>query len=775
MAQFKVEFTVKSVIKRNDLYASIIATKINCDNVRLKKEIRKQMEIRGDFPISLCQDDRFSATVEKKIDKLNSTTYLEVQSNLLRIGLEKTETLAKFLRQRIIEGEKENDKLKNWKLPLTTCTKIVNILGLDTINKIIQNPLELLDYPELKLNEDKVLEIQNILMKCVKLQQIAFIIQSSNLKLHTALSLYELYGNETLSVIRDNPYQICYNDKISFKIADKLAYDLKFDINNEIRIRTGIISFLKYKRDCGNICILKEQLYNNFTVGDCTLNQYLNRFGAYKNNNISEDNINKEIKYLIKENRIIYEKDAKTEYLYLPEMYSIENQLVDKIKNLLDNYYNQKFCDQSDIDDFLQAYEKKTKFNLDILQKKAVEKTLQNKLFILTGGPGTGKTATVSVIVQAIKSISKTKYNKKADIILLAPTGKAAERMTELTNELSSTIHRGLNLSYQNNIPEELDADFVIVDESSMIDVFLMFNLLKSLSDRTRILFVGDVNQLPSVGPGKMLYEFMSSNKIPYVMLKTIFRQAQNSMIVNNANKIISGLTSNDPNGIILTNEDNNNFKFIQEQNTEGIKNKIISKVDEYLSKGIKLSEISILTAMRKGDIGVETLNTLLQETYNHNTTIFENKEFGITFKEGDKVIQTQNNYELKVFNGYIGIIKEIDNTNVVNGYLKPKIIVEYDNLDAPVEYIGENIYQLDLAYVLTIHKSQGSEYPYVITPIHMEQNVLLNRNLLYTAVTRARQEYCLIGDEKAVNKTIKTEMSEYERISRLAYKIATI
>ena len=768
-----ITFTVQSVRKRYDLFAEVIGHKITCDNSKFKKDLRKIMEIRGIFPISLDVGDIFKVDVVKKIDNRTSTPYLDIIGEPKRILLEKSGELAKFLRTKINVADKDNPKLQKWKLSLKTSNDIVSCLGLDCIQKIIDNPIQLLNYPHLKLNDDKVFEMQRILQRNANLQKIALVLQASQLTMKTILFLYDTYGEKTLSVIQDNPYQICYEEKISFQTADRLAFDLNFNQYDSIRIKTAIIEFMKNKKVCGNVCILKNQFYQSYGVGQQTFNQFLNKIGYFKDNNVSNEFIEEILNELISDNKLILEKDSvNNEYIYLPELYGIEENLIYQTHNILSNTYNQKFCDESEIDDFLQYYETTYNIQLDILQKEAVKNTLLNKMSILTGGPGTGKTATVSVIVAAIKYISLKKYNKDGDFKLLAPTGKAAERMMELTNESSSTIHRGLCISYQNTIPEELDADFAIIDECSMIDIYLMNNLLSAITERTRILFVGDVNQLPSVGPGKVLSEFISSGKIKYVRLQTIFRQSQNSAIVSNANKIILGKTSNEINGVDLSNDKNKNFKFIRDTSIEGIKKHLLSKIDEYLNNGINLSNICILTPMRKGELGVENLNSILQDIYNSNPIAYENEELGIAFKVGDKIIQTKNNYDLNVFNGYIGTIIEIDENRVVNGTLKPSITVEYDNMDIPVLYEGENIQQLELAYVLTVHKSQGSEYPYVISPIHNEQNILLNRNLLYTNVTRAKTEFCLIGDENAVNKAIKTELSEFERISLIAEKI---
>lgn len=771
----KLIFTVKRVKKRYDTFAEVIGTKLSCDNKVWQKELRREMEVRGIFPLSLDIGDVFESEVVKKIDKRSYTPYFElaVNSEPKRIGLESNKQLAKFLSTKINSAIKENEKLKKWKLPITTSKKIFDYLGPDAINKIIENPIQLLLYDDLKLNDNKVFEMQRILKDNKALQKIAITLKTSKIPMKNIIELYQIYGENAVNIILNNPYQICYDEKISFRMADKIAFDNGFDKQNEIRLRTAIIDFLKYKRVCGNICIYRKQITENLGFGNQpNLNEYLNKMSAFRYNNIPISMIEEQIDHLISENRIIQEKINCQDFIYLPEMHRLEELLIFKIEDILNNSYNKNFGTRKDIKDFLYYYENTYKMKLDTMQKQAVETALQNKISILTGGPGTGKTATVSVIVEAIKYISKQVYHKEPNFLLAAPTGKAAERMTELTNEPAFTIHRLLGIGFKNNVIDEIDADILIVDEGSMIDINLMYLLLNSLSENTRVLIVGDSNQLPSVEPGKILNDMIASNVVPNIALTKIFRQAQGSAIVESANLIINGYNSKHKQGIILTDDDSRNFKFIRDLSIEGIKSKLTNKIDEYLNKGISIKSIQILTPKRGGELGVEVLNSIIQEKYNPNPILFEDDNTGIKFKVGDKVIQNVNNYELKVFNGYIGVITDIDDTNLKNGTISPIITVEYENSDNSVLYEGSYINELELAYVLTIHKSQGSEYPYVIMPIHIEQDIMLNRNLLYTAITRARTECTLIGDERAVDKAIDTEMSSYERISGIVYKL---
>lgn len=768
----KLTFTIKRVKTRNDIYAEVVGTKLDCDNKIWKKELRRDMEICGDFPISLNIGDTFECDVSKKINKKTYTPYFELNDIPKRVGLENETYLAKLIRNEVNNAVKSNDKLQKWKLSVACSKKIVQYLGIEAIKIIINKPEQLLLYSDLKMNDDKIFEMQRIMKRFEYFDKIFITLRASRVPINIIYDLYNKYGEKTLNIVLTNPYQICYDGNIVFRVADKIAFDNHFDKFDSIRIKTAIIDFIKYKRNSGNICILRSQVIHKKEFYQENLCQYLNRVSVYKFNDIPDDVIEEQIDALLSERRLLQETNNNEVYLYLPEMHRLEELFVGKLKEILNNSYNKKFATNKDIDDFFSYYEKNSNFKLDALQKDAVRNALQNGLSILTGGPGTGKTATVSVIVEAVKYLSHKVYNKDPNFVLAAPTGKAAERMTELTNEPASTIHRLLDLKiYDKTNVREVTEDILIVDEGSMIDLELMYLLLKSLSEKTRLLIVGDSNQLPSVGPGNVLKNLIDSGKIPSVELKTIFRQARGSAIVESSTKIVQGLDSTKPNGIVLTNDVNRNFRFIRDLTIEGIKEKIICEIDELLNKGVSIKDIQLLTPKKGGELGTEVFNSILQEKYNKNPIGYETDD-GLKFKVGDKVIQTSNNYDLKVFNGYIGTISNIDDSRIINGTIVPTISVEYENSDDAIEYQGFDIYQLELAYALTIHKSQGSEYPYVLCPIHLEQNIMLNRNLLYTGVTRARNTCFIFGDEKAVNKAINTKMSKYERISCIKYKI---
>jgi exodeoxyribonuclease V alpha subunit len=768
-----LEFTIKTIKKRFDIYAEVIGTNLKCSNSIWQKEARKNMLIVGNFPIGLDCGDKFVGEVTKQIDTKTATPYFKLDDSkeVKRVGLDSADSLSKFIQNKINKAHKENEKLAKWKITKKTCDMIIQLLGMDAVNIIIENPVKLLLYDELKLNDDKVFEMQSILSKTDNISQTIIALKSMQIPSTTIFELYEKYGERTLEILKDNPYKICFDENVPFSIADRIAYNYSFNVANPTRVKMAIVDFLRYKRNCGNICIYRSQIFKPKVENHETLTKYLNRTSSYRcNDDIPTNIIEEQLEILINEKKIIQEHINNHDFLYLPEMNKLEEMLISKVYEKLTNF-NTPFCLEEDVDKFLDYYEETYKISLDKKQKEAVVNTLTNNMSILTGGPGTGKTATVAAIVAAIKYISINILHKEPSFQLAAPTGKAAERMTELTNEPASTIHRLLNISFHSTNETMVESDFIIVDEGSMIDLQLMNTLLNSLSERTRLLIVGDFNQLPSVGPGKILNDFLDSNVIPSIKLTRIFRQAQTSLIVENANKIIKGKTSDMDDGIVLTGDADRDFKYIESLTFETIKKDMTDKIDEYLEKGVSIKAIQILTPKRVGELGTDVLNTILQDKYNPNEVEYEDTELHLQFKVGDKVIQTSNNYNLHVFNGYIGEITEISSSNV-NGVMLPSITVSYDNNDEDVVYAAADIPQLSLAYALTVHKSQGSEYPYVLMPIHREQNIMLNRNLFYTAVTRAKKEFVSIGEEESINYAIATAMSKYERVSNVCSKL---
>lgn len=775
----KLNFTVKRVKRRKDCFAEVIGIKLKCSNSVIQKEMRREMEIRGDFPLSLNEGDQFEVEVDKKMDMKYSIPYFEIipGTDVKRTGLKSKKMLAKFIQTKINAAPRMEPKLQKWKISVVCCEKIIDYLGLDAVNQLIEDSSVLLKYADLKLNDMKVKEIQRILTDFKELQRIIVALQTSNIPLSVIFQLYNTYGERTLTAITSNPYQICYDGEIPFRMADRIAFDHHFKSDNPTRIKTAIMDYIKSQVKAGSTCISTYSLFNQQANRKIeNLNDYLDIYSAYRFNTLTNEQIEEQMDELLEDGRLIYHSRTSVRipgsysgYLYLPSQYRMEQHLAKLIYDFTQNTYNKQFCSRQEVDDFIQKYETMHHITLDNMQKKAVIQAMNEKMFILTGGPGTGKTMTVSVIVECIKYISKTKYNREPNFRLVAPTGKAAERMTELTNEPASTIHRALQISYNGQSDVILDYDYLIIDEGSMIDQELMNILLGCVSENTRVIIVGDPNQLPSVGPGRVLEEMMRSNYVQYLELNTIFRQTNGSAIVDAANAIVRGGSSYRSGGIVLDDKPNKNFHFIQQRMIEDVKKTLIEKIDTLIQNGISIDSIQVLTPKRNGELGVLTLNDLMQERYNPKPILYENENYGLKLKVNDKVIQTTNNYELGVFNGFIGTVIDINDSHIKNGMLDPIITVEYEGLDSPIEYSGQYITELELAYVLTIHKSQGSEYKYVFIPMHREQEVMLNRKLIYTAITRAKTDCVIIGEQKAVDMAIDMQMDETRRLTNLA------
>lgn len=742
---FKLSFQVQKILYRIDNYAIIQANKFETSNQVIKKKLGRTMRIKGYFN-TIFEGDRFIGEVEILEDK-NGEQYLHSKKFFELIKPEKNENLAKFITKRV-RG-----------LSLKKSKEIVMELGLDCMDKIMKDPSVLYDNSIFKISKIKAENIAEQLQYCQRYEEVGIFVQSAGLPLYLANTLYEKYKDDTIDIIRENPYQICYDGIISFKDADRLANECKILYNNKLRIQTGIYDYLLYMRDVyGCTCIYKnEKEYKSKKNFYQLLNQYLKKNGTVKGL-LTNDEIDSALDTLLADKKVVEEVDGNKKYLYTMELHLTENSIAKNLNRIRNTPF--KICERSDIDDYFKTYQG---FPLDPKQKDAIYNALTHPISILTGGPGTGKTATVNILVQATEEIILNKKHRKAKIELLGPTGKAADRMQELTNRAASTIHRKLRLHTGSNFVDvELDADLIIIDESSMIDIYLMDKLLSAISSNTIIVFVGDINQLPSVGPGKVLDDMIASNKISTVTLTTIFRQSQNSTIVENAHHIIN---EEDTEHGFKLNE--GNFTFIAEDNPIELKTHVGEIIELEKNYGNTLKDIITLTLMRDKDGGTAELNEYLQENYNPNP--IEYTFIDKTFKVGDRVMQIRNNYDLNVFNGFVGTINSIYEENG-----EEFLTVDYDNQTSITEYSEKEVNELDLAYASTVHKSQGSEYPIVILIIHNCQSHMLTSKILYTALTRAKVRLYCIGQVDAINKAIheKNKNKNEYRLSRLAQKI---
>ena len=578
-----------------------------------------------------------------------------------------------------------------------------------------------------------------------------------------AIKLYDEYGSQIKSIILNNPYKLAREvNGIGFKRADEIAAKTGVKLDSEFRIQCGIIHCLKEASTDGHTYLPREELIRS----------------AYELLGVCESDIERQLDELKIERQLIEVKSEDRLNIYLSEYYQIEKNCAVKLLTL--TRYSDRIS-ASELDREIKSIESELDIELHDLQREAVIKALSEGLFILTGGPGTGKTTTIKSIISGLE-------RRNLRFVLAAPTGRAAKRMSETTGYEASTIHRLLSIKhnpeeradayFEMNEDNPLDVDAVIIDEASMVDIFLFNSLLKAISPGCKLIIVGDSNQLPSVGPGQVLKDMLDSGVCPNVELKYIFRQSNESHIVTYAHMINNGEQID----FTTKYED---FFLLKRDNYEEIRQALLYLICEKLPKHFNTSpmQIQVLTPMKKGALGVWELNRILQECINPPSDKKVELEYGENiFRVGDKVMQTKNNYDMEwnimstygisaqrgkgVFNGDIGIIDHIN---------KPSRLIRITFDDGrEAEYSYETLEELELAYAITIHKSQGSEYPVVIMPLLGGPRSLLYRNLLYTGVTRAKDCVVILGSENTVKEMIRCE-NENRRYTGLAARIGEV
>lgn len=638
--------------------------------------------------------------------------------------------------------------------------RIVNEFGEDTFKVIEQEPNRLI---KIKGISERI--AQSICEQVVgkKEQQDALIFLSQyGISQTMSVKIYDAFGDMIYSIIRDNPYKIIDEvDGIGFKKADEIAKKAGIKVDSEYRIQSGIVYVLTQAMSEGHTYLPMEEL----TVR------------AKELLGVETEAIDAQYPNLSVEKKIIIKNEYSMTNCYTSYMYHQELSVASLLKKLSDSHE-----DTGNImsDKMIERVEKELGLTLDEMQKKALRLAMQSGIMIITGGPGTGKTTTINAIIHCIEK-------EGLEVMLAAPTGRAAKRMTEATGYEARTVHRMLELNgaisetgrsvyFERNADNPLEADVFIIDEMSMIDIALFNALLKAIPMGARLILVGDVNQLPSVGPGQVLYDLISSKCYPTVTLDHIFRQAKMSDIVVNAHKINRGES-------IQLGTNSKDFLFLERSDVNVIYKHMIQLITEKLPGYVDAtpSQIQVLTPTHIGPLGVEALNRILQKYINPPNKQKKEKEYGDNiFREGDKVMQTKNNYSLEweilgknrividsgsgVFNGDVGTIVEIDDS---------AITVEYDEIRR-VRYTYDGLDELELAYAITIHKAQGSEYPAVIMPLLGGPRPLLTRNLLYTGVTRAKRCVMILGSCETVNTMIRNE-SEKKRYTGLYMRIKEI
>jgi exodeoxyribonuclease V alpha subunit len=629
--------------------------------------------------------------------------------------------------------------------------RIVRRFKDDTFRIIEEEPERL---AEIKgISERKAMEIAGQVNEKKDLRQAMLFLQQYGIRTNLAVKIYHTYGSEIYSILSENPYRLAEDiEGVGFRTADEIATRVGIRTDSDFRIRSGILYVLQLASGEGHTFLPMEELTG--------------RASALLE--VEAEHIEPHYMNLAIDRKIVMQqKDSETR-IYSSAFYYMEANSAAMLHQL-DVAYD---VPDAEIKARIGTIEAQTGMKLDEHQAEAVKEAVRNGLLVITGGPGTGKTTTINTIIRYFEM-------EGLDIFLAAPTGRAAKRMSETTGVEARTIHRMLEVNggvdgsagFERNETNPLETDVIIVDEMSMVDISLMYALLKAVSAGTRLILVGDINQLPSVGPGSVLKDIIDSGQFHTVMLTRIFRQASTSDIIVNAHRINRGEE------ISLDNQ-SRDFFFLKRYDADKIINVTLQLIKQKLPKYVDAGEydIQVLTPMRKGLLGVERLNRILQMYLNPPDKTKHEKEHGdVIFREGDKVMQIRNNYQMEweirtkyglcidkgsgIFNGDTGIIEEI------NAFAET-MTISFDE-GRMVEYSFKNLDELELAYAVTIHKSQGSEYPAVVIPLLSGPKMLMNRNLLYTAVTRAKKCVTIVGDEATFDMMVKNN-SEQKRYSGL-------
>ena len=598
--------------------------------------------------------------------------------------------------------------------------RIVEKFGKDTLNIIEDTPDKLLTVQG--IGKVRVDRIKTSWQEQKEIKNIMLFLQSHEVSTSHATKIFKTYGSESIAIVKENPYRLADDIwGIGFKTADSIAQKMGIDKGKFVRLRSGIFYTLNKLAEAGHCYATREQLIGKarelLEVEDAELEITLDE--------------------MIRTNDVIREVAGEQEAVYLPPYYFSESGCAKRLFRLMS-------CGKKkseDAEEILKKVADLSEITYDEIQWQAVKTAISSKVMVLTGGPGTGKTTTTLGIISAYKQAG-------CQIILAAPTGRAAKRMSEATGMEAKTIHRLLEYKplegYQKNEEYPLEGDVLILDECSMIDIMLMYNLLKALPEQMSLILVGDIDQLPSVGAGNVLRDIIDSGCVPVVRLTRIFRQAQGSRIIMNAHRINKGES------IDMRGGKDSDFFFVTKESNQEVLDTIVQYCRTNLPRYYHvdpLQDIQVLTPMQRGECGAVNLNQVLQEAMNPSKIFL--RRGGTQYRLKDKVMQIRNDYDKEVFNGDIGTITKVDME-------ERELTVLFDERE--VIYDVTELDELTLAYAVTIHKSQGSEYPIVVMPFTMSHFVMLQRNLLYTGVTRAKKILVLVGEKKAVYYAIKNE-----------------
>ncbi|MBU8911534.1 MAG: ATP-dependent RecD-like DNA helicase [Desulfobacterales bacterium] len=615
--------------------------------------------------------------------------------------------------------------------------RIVKRFGIKSLD-IIEKKIEKLSQVE-GIGKKRIEMIRQAWDDQKEVRTVMLFLQSHGVSTAYAAKIFKTYGQDSIHIVKENPYRLARDIfGIGFIIADSIAEKLGMEKHAPQRIEAGLEYVLHQLSDDGHVCYPYNEL--------CLKVQHMLE--------VDRDIVLKAITDSFLTGRIVIEDiNEDKKLVFLKKFHVCETGIAQNFERLKNFPKSVRKIDSKKAIEWIKG---QIRITLAKSQEEAVKKSLEEKVLIITGGPGTGKTTIINAIIKILKKAG-------AKILLAAPTGRAAKRMSEATWERALTIHRMLDYSmkeagFKKNNKNLLKCDVLIIDEASMIDTVLMHHLLKAVPKEATLILVGDVNQLPSVGPGNVLNDLIMSNAVGVVTLDTIFRQARKSLIVVNAHRINKGMFP------VLANENKkSNFYFVQKEEPEDVLNTIIDLVQNRIPQKFKVDpvdDIQVLTPMHRGVVGAGNLNHELQKILNPNKGILQrgNREF----KVSDKVMQIRNNYDKHVYNGDIGRIVDIN-------FIDQKVLLNFDGRE--VDYDFSSLDEIVHAYAVSVHKSQGSEYPVVIIPVVIQHYILLQRNLIYTAVTRGKKLVVLVGTKKALAMAVNTDKSS-RRHTRLSHRL---
>lgn len=650
------------------------------------------------------------------------------------------ETVYRYLASGIIKGIRES-----------TAKKIVEKFGEKSLEVISNDPIKLADIKG--ISKSKAMAMHDSYNEQVGASNLVMFLQGFNISVNHAAKIFKILGSSAVELIEANPYMLCESiDGISFKTSDDIAAKLDFPKDSELRLKAGTVYTLRYNTQFGHSYLPREVL--------CELSAKLMHTEPARVDGVIDS--------LEADGHFVCEIIGSERRVYCAPHYRCEENVAQKICRLAKVKHE---YDEDDIRRQIDISEKKRSMKLAALQREAVESALKNSVLVITGGPGTGKTTIINAIIDVM-------HMGGLSVTLTAPTGRAAKRMSQVCQTEAKTIHRLLEAGFHDELEEPefgidedkpIESDVIIIDEMSMVDIVLMSSLLRAVKDGTRLIMVGDVNQLPSVGPGNVLKDIIESGVVSVIRLTEIFRQAKESMIVVNAHNVNNGIYPQ-------CNVKDKDFYFASFPNVQNGFEYILSLCSTRLPKtyGYDPFDIQVLSPAKKGVCGVYNLNSGLQEVLNPASDEKHEKKYGdVTFREGDKVMQIKNNYDIAwttddgtagsgVFNGDVGVIDKISErfSTVSVRYDERKVVYDFRELD-----------EIDLAYAVTVHKSQGSEFPVVVIPMYDAPYMLISRNLFYTGITRARDLVVLVGRDDIICKMVDNN-KENKRYSGLREKI---